>query len=331
MKAFIIALVLVAGTFAQTTEEVNFLWTSWKQAHNKEYENIVVEAQRFANFVKNYKFIQEWNKAGNTATLALNEFADLTAEEFGAMYANTFAIPDVADEEMEVEVNSFASKIGDIPESWDWREHGAVTPVKNQGQCGSCWAFATVASIEGLYQITGHPLTDFSEQQIVDCDKANYGCQGGWPYKALQYVQQNGLELQTDYPYTAKDGVCQYNSAKAIKNLNSGFVYVTPRNPDALKAAIYQQPVILLVEADQSVFQFYSSGVITSGCGTILNHAVTGVGYGNVSGQEAVYVKNSWGTSWGNKGYVYISTSKDYNLGLGACGILAQPQYPKRP
>ncbi len=328
MKAFILALVLISATFAQTYEEMNFLWSSWKLKHGKEYENLAVEVFRFEVFIKNYKLIKRWNSAGNTATLALNEFADLTAEEFGALHLGTIPLAD--DYKTVVEVDSFSSLIDSIPDSWDWRDQGAVTPVKNQGPCGSCWAFSTVASLESLYQITGHPLTELSVQQIVDCDTQNFGCNGGWPWKAINYVQKYGLETEADYPYIGTKTTCRYDAYLAIKNLTSGAAFVTPRSSDALKAAIYQQPVIVLVEADQSVFQFYASGVITSGCGSTLNHAITAVGYGQVSGQDAIAAKNSWGANWGAQGYVYISASTQYNSGLGACGILSQPQSPKR-
>ncbi len=328
MKVIIIALVLVAGAFAHSHDELGFLWSSWKQVYGKEYHDVAAEAHRFSVFLQNYKFIHEWNNAGNTATLALNGFADLSPEEFSALYAGTISVDE--EDETVVPVNSFESKIDITPSYWDWRnEVGVVTPVKDQGLCAAGWAFAVVASIESHFKLKGHFLASFSEQQILDCDKENYGCQGGFPHKALDYVKSKGLQVEHDYPYNGRQLTCRYKSSLAIKNLNTGYVYVTPRNADALKAAIHQQPTILLVQADQSVFQFYSSGVITTGCGASLNHAVTAVGYGHYSGHDAYFIKNSFGYIWGVQGYVYISTDTQYNAGLGACGVLSQPQYPK--
>jgi len=257
--------------------------------------------------------------------LALNKFADLTNEEFGAIYANAKPAPEVVVEENLV---SF-SDVDDIPSSWDWRDKGAVTPIKNQEQCGSCWAFATVATTEGLYFLNGNTLTSFSEQQIVDCDTGGDGCGGGWPYQAMAYVAKSGLETEAEYPYTGVNGQCKYNEADAIKTGVTGAGFVTPKSPEDLMAAIVQQPVAIIVEADQDAFQLYSTGVITTGCGVSLDHAITAIGYGPYDNQGAFTVKNSWGTDWGVQGYVYISNSTQYNSGLGACGIFSQPQFPK--
>jgi C1A family cysteine protease len=322
MKSVVNALIVVSAAFGQ--DDLKDLWASWKQQYGKEYQDEVTEGVRFGIFSSNYERIQAWNNAGNTATLALNKFADLTNEEFGALYTGAFPTPSNIQDAGIVELDETA-----IPDTWDWRTQGAVTPVKNQGQCGSCWAFSTVACIEGLNKINGNTLTSFSEQQVVDCDKTCYGCDGGWPYLGFQYVATSGLETESDYPYTAETGTCNYNSGEADKNLDTGSSFVTPKNPTALKTAIYQQPVSVIVEADQDAFQFYSSGVITTGCGTALDHAITAIGYGTYSGQDAFWIKNSWGTDWGVEGYVYISTSTTYNSGLGACGVLSEPQYPK--
>jgi len=226
-------------------------------------------------------------------------------------------------EDFDAIVGTFSDD--EVSTSWDWRDHGAVTPIKNQGQCGSCWAFATVATTEGLYEINGNTLTSFSEQQIVDCYKApDEGCNGGIPADAIAYVEKTGLETESDYPYTGVNGKCNVDSSKIVQTGVTGSKGVTARSPTALFAAVNQQPVVIVVEADQNVFQLYTSGTITTGCGVALDHAITAVGYT----PEYFIVKNSWGTSWGMNGYLQISSSTDYNSGLGACGIFSQPIYP---
>jgi C1A family cysteine protease len=320
MKAAFIAVLLVAAVFAQDAS-LQDLFDSWKIQNNKEYASVEEEALRFSVFSMNAAIVEEWNNAGNTATLALNLFADLTSEEFGAMYTGTKA---ASEEVVEANIVELENE-GAVPTSWTWLTQGAVTPIKNQAQCGSCWAFATVATTEGLYKINGAKLTSFSEQQIVDCDTTCDGCSGGWPYLAMAYVATNGLETETAYPYAGVNQKCAYQKSQAITTGVTGAAFVTPKSVSALYAAVYQQPVAIIVEADQSAFQLYSTGIITTGCGVALDHAITAIGYT----PTYFIVKNSWGATWGQQGYVWISTSTQYNAGLGACGIFSQPQYPK--
>jgi len=266
--------------------------------------------------------INKFNAENTDVKLAINEFADLTSYEFKTNYASgAFYEPNAR----KVEKKTKTITVGGLPDSVDWRNKGAVTPVKNQGQCGSCWSFSTTGVIEGFHFVNSGQLLSLSEQQIVDCDTStNQGCNGGWPYLAVQYAAQNGLELESDYPYTAVDGTCNYNQGKAQK-VNNGYAFVTAKSTDQLKSALVNSPVSVLIEADQQVFQFYSSGVIKAGCGANLDHAVLAVGYQKVGVIEAFIVKNSWGTSWGDDGYVYIWSDQAENQGQGVCGILAQP------
>jgi len=322
-KVAILALFLVMGAMAHSIDspqEMASLWSSWKLQYNKEYSSLQEEAVRFKNFLATYKFIQEWNAGNNTCTLGLNQFSDLTTEEFGALYTGLLPSLEV-DEENVVELENIGA-----PSSWDWRDHGKVTPVQNQGSCGSCWAFATVATLESQYAIQGHSLTRFSEQELVDCVNTCKGCNGGLPSLAYQWTKTHGIETSSNYPYTAKTGTCKYDASKSIK-VNSGWSQVPIRNADALFNAIYKVPVAVAVQADQAVFQSYKSGIIGSGCGANLNHAITAVGYSTANGGYAI-IKNSWGTSWGQNGYAFISTSSQYNSGLGACGILGNAAYP---
>jgi len=317
-KLFVVlALFAILAVSLSKTVDTRNLWKQWKLTHKKLY-SAKDEPIRYNVFVNNFYTIEKMNRANGTAKVALNKFADLTNAEFKQKYMNS---------KFSTKQNHTTKKFNAtaLPDTVDWRNKGAVTPVKDQGQCGSCWAFSTTGLLEGFYFVNHGQLISFSEQQLVDCaTSAGYGCQGGWPYLATDYACKQGLETESDYPYTARDGQCHYDASKAVKVCN-GYQFVTPKSTDQLKAAIVNFPTSVLVEADQSVFQFYSSGVISTGCGTILNHAVTAVGYQKVGVLEAFTVKNSWGTSWGSSGYVYISTIQQINNGQGACGILAQP------
>jgi len=322
-KVVLVFALLAIGAFASipiNTEELKSLWSSWKIYYGKAY-TIAEEAARFAIFEENYKKVIKNNAANEDLKFALNKFADLTSTEFKTIFASGYI-----KKNNRVAPTSF-TPIGDLPATVDWRSKGAVTKVKDQGQCGSCWTFATTGALEGWHQISKGVLLSFSEQQIVDCDTSDQGCNGGDPVEALTYTAQNGVELELTYPYTAQDGTCKFKQAVAV-NTNGGSNLVTAQDTDALKTALVTQPVSVAIEADEDIFQMYSSGVIKDGCGANLDHAVLAVGYTTVGSDEAFIVKNSWGASWGQEGYVYLSTSSEYNNGSGACGILSQPVVP---
>merc|ERR1719218_113218 len=199
----------------------------------------------------------------------------------------------------------------------DWTTKGAVTPVKNQGQCGSCWAFSTTGGLEGAWELATGNLVSMSEQQFVDCSKQNSGCNGGLMDTAFRFAEGTAVATESSYAYTARDGSCKSSFTTAIPRGGvTGYKDVST-SASALTSAIMGSPVSVAIEADQSVFQMYSGGVITSGCGSNLDHGVLAVG---VNSDGSIKVKNSWGSSWGANGYLNIATSQ--------CGITTSASVP---
>ena len=303
---------LVAGASAatlMTPEDYKFM--EYVTEYGKSYGTVAEFEFRSALFKKRHALIEAHNAdSNNTHVLGHNEFSDKTYDEMKVRNGYRHQEPTRV---VELDTSANAATI-------DWRDQGAVSPVKNQGQCGSCWAFSTTGAVEGIYQIKGGYLEIFSEQQLVDCSTQNNGCQGGLMDYAFAYIEKNSLELETAYPYTARAGTCRADKTKEYGNV-TGFSDV-PQSADQLKAALNKQPVSVAIEADNYVFQSYRSGVITgTSCGTKLDHGVLAVGYGTLNGEDYFLVKNSWGESWGDMGYVRIGTDN-------VCGILQSASYP---
>lgn len=217
--------------------------------------------------------------------------------------------------------------------SVDWVTAGAVTPVKNQGQCGSCWSFSTTGALEGAFQIKNGKLDSFSEQQLVSCDTTNSGCNGGWMDTAFVWIRDNGgICSENSYPYTSgttqTSGTCQKTCSNIAGSAPRSYTDVQPKSDAAMMSALDKQPVSVAIQADQSTFQLYKSGVFTDTCGAQLDHGVLTVGYGNLDGTDYYNVKNSWGVSWGMNGYILLERGGNQNKGAGQCGILSAPSYP---
>jgi len=302
-----------------SNQTLSDLYGSWKKNHNITYGG-PEDSVRFKTFTGTYMTVNQVNHRNLTYKLGLNAFSAMTNEEFSSIKlgftAKTLRL-------MGSTKNFAKLPTAKLRETVDWSTKGAVQRVKNQGSCGSCWAFSAVGALEGLSAIKGGKLQDFSEQELIDCSRSygNMGCNGGLMTSAFKYVKDKGLSVQSAYPYKGVDAQCKAPAGSKYKI--SGFANVPANSAAQLKAALARQPVSVAVQADQAAFRNYRSGVVTSGCGSALNHGVLAVGY-ETSGTPYYKVKNSWGTAWGDQGYIKIGITE----GAGVCGIQKDASYP---
>ncbi|KAL3886605.1 hypothetical protein ACJMK2_026589 [Sinanodonta woodiana] len=310
--------------------ELGSEWELFKTTYNKNYAQ-EEELLRRIIWEKNLNYVQQHNieadRGAHSFWLGMNEYADMTSDEFvGTM--NGYRVNATKTFQCGKFLPPSHVKLSDLPVTVDWRKEGYVTGVKNQGQCGSCWAFSSTGSLEGQHFKKTGQLVSLSEQNLVDCSRSegNDGCQGGLMEQAFDYIIENkGIDTEESYPYTAKDGVCKFKQADIGASEVSCMEIEHGSESDLKIAVAMVGPISVGIDASRLSFQLYKNGVyMESACSSAnLDHGVLAVGYGQAGCIEYWLVKNSWGTSWGMQGYVMMARNKD-----NMCGIATQASFP---
>lgn len=316
--------------FVAAAQHYAELWADFKAKHGgfttvRGYDT----HSRFEIFKSNVDFIHTENQKNHTFELAINKFADLSNEEFRSIYLGL---------QKREKPHHLGAYLGEhtwdgsaLPDSIDWVDLGAVTPVKDQKSCGSCWAFSAIGALEGAAKLKNGVLKQMSEQQLVDCSKENDGCNGGLMDDAFQYAMTAAICSEESYPYLAQDGASCRKHCNVVLEAGalSGYTDVGHTDDD-LMSALAKQPVSVAIEADHKLFQFYSKGVFSSLCGATLDHGVLAVGYGTWTDGKPYYkIKNSWSEKWGMSGYILLKRGTKPWKRTGECGILKSASYPR--
>ncbi|CAN6898496.1 unnamed protein product [Brassica oleracea var. botrytis] len=309
---------------SRSDAEVYKLYEEWLVKHGKVQNSLTEKDRRFEIFKDNLRFIDDHNGKNLSYRLGLTKFADLTNDEYRSMYVGSRLKRKSTRTSLRYE-----ARVGDaLPESVDWRKEGAVAEVKDQGSCGNCWAFSAIGAVEGINKIVTGDLISLSEQELVDCDTSyNEGCNGGLMDYAFEFIMNNGgIDTEEDYPYKGVDGRCDQTRKNAKVVTIDSYEDVPANSEESLKKALSNQPISVAIEGGGRAFQLYDSGIFDGICGTDLDHGVLAVGYGTENGKDYWIVKNSWGSSWGESGYIRME--RNIAASAGKCGIAVEPSYP---
>jgi len=316
MKFIVVfALLFLVAVNASSLQANMKSFTNFITKYGKSYSDIEF-GYRFAIFTNNLAVAAATQAAETgTARYGVTKFYDLTAEEFRANYL----MPKELFANFKIDASKVMAPLKPVPVpvSFDWQDKGAITPVYDQGQCGSCWAFSATETIESFHFITTGALVGLAMQQVVDCDTDCYGCNGGWTQNAFNYVESaGGIDTLASYPYTAQDGTCNYQPSAVGAKVDS-WAYVTQSDDEnaMLQAAYQTGPLSICVDA--SSWSSYQGGVIQS-CGQQVDHCVQLTGFSNQQGIDAWNVRNSWGTNWGVSGYLYVARGNNV-CAIGSC------------
>jgi C1A family cysteine protease len=333
-KLITISALAVASANVQDRAFYEEKFFDWMQEHKMQAKSGADFLHQLQNFADNHDFITKHNSQKSTFTMAHNKYSHLSWTEF--LQESHLGLTKRQENAAADFVHEAPADISTLATSVDWEAKGAVTPVKDQGQCGSCWSFSATGALEGAYQIKYSNLQSFSEQELVSCDSAllgDHGCNGGLMDNAFKWVKSNGgLCTEAAYPYvsgvTKQNEDCKsHTSCDNTKLKVLSYTDVQKNSDSALMSALEKQPVSVAIQANQPAFQFYSGGVLTGACGTSLDHGVLAVGYGTLDGTDYYKVKNSWGPNWGMGGYILIERNAAQSG--GECGILmGPPSYP---
>ena len=331
MKLLVLLSLVTVAISTSTLEDIREEWETWKIHHRKNYSSLVEDTLRMKIFLDNKIRIAKHNLKAHLGefsyTMKMNHLGDLLNHEVVSTRNGYRKGLQLQNSKPEAEPLTAPESLS-LPASIDWRTLGAVTDVKNQGQCGSCWSFSATGALEAQHFRKTGKLVSLSEQNLIDCSTkyGNHGCQGGLMDFAFQYIQDNrGIDTEASYPYEGRDYKCRFNK-KNIGATDVGFVDIPQGSEMALmKAVATVGPVSVAIDASQESFQFYSSGVYQEPNCTPdgLDHGVLVVGYGTENGRDYWLVKNSWGTGWGEQGYIKMARNRNNH-----CGIATAASYP---
>ncbi|XP_060553709.1 procathepsin L-like [Ruditapes philippinarum] len=327
-----VAVCIIAAVFgAPFDKSLDSEWEAYKVTHKKNYVSKEEESLRRLLWEDNLQYVQSHNlqadRGVHTFWLGMNEYADMGVKEFVAVM-NGYKHNATAVSRCGHYMTPNNIEVSDLPDTVDWRDKGYVTPIKNQGQCGSCWSFSATGSLEGQHFRKTQNLVSLSEKNLMDCSEreGNHGCKGGLMDQAFAYVIQNkGIDTEESYPYEPRDGLCRFKADNIGATEVSCMDIEHESESDLQKAVAMEGPISVAIDAGHRSFQLYRSGVYKEpACSSIrLDHGVLAVGYGSESGQDYWLVKNSWGTTWGDRGYVMMARN-DKNM----CGIATQASFP---